>query len=129
MRTYNVIVIIVVILVAIMCTNGCTSSPGADSLVLSHQRETAQLEARIADYQRRLEQYDSVVTASTEQLETIRARTAGSLGTVDELIQLFGEYQREVERLISAYNAIKNTTIDSNQSSNNAGSDTATTTN
>jgi hypothetical protein len=87
----------------------CASSgPGADRLVLDHQQQITKLEDRNQDLERRLDQYDSAVGSSIEQLEAIGERARGMEGTVDEIIALFGEYQRRVDELTQAYNDIKN---------------------
>jgi chromosome segregation ATPase len=93
------------IVTAIVCA--CVSAGAVDSPVLEHQQQIARLEATIGDLQGRIDKYDSVTQRSTEQLTAIRERTADNIGTVDELIQLFGEYQREVERMLQDYRQLQ----------------------
>jgi chromosome segregation ATPase len=91
-----------------------TTGPGADRIILDHQRQVTELEARNQDLERRIAQYDSAVGRAITSLENIRTRSLGMEGTVDELIELFGQYQRGVEQLARAYNDIKNQVGNSN---------------
>jgi chromosome condensin MukBEF ATPase and DNA-binding subunit MukB len=87
---------------------GCASNrPVVVEPILEHQREIAQLEERNNDLERRLDKYDDVVTASVDRLEAIGTRVQGMGSTIDEVIGLFGEYQRAVEQLIQNYRSIR----------------------
>jgi cell division protein FtsB len=91
-----------------------STGPGVDRTILEHQRQVTELEARNQALERRIAQYDSAIGSAVTSLEDIRARSVGMEGTVDELIDLFDQYQRGVEQLARAYNDIKNQTGSSN---------------
>lgn len=89
----------------------CSSTgKSADRTVLEHQQQITELEARNADLTRRLAQYDSTVTASVNRLTSIRERAVGATATVIDIINLFNDYQREVEQLLSGVMAIQTQT-------------------
>lgn len=105
--------------IALFCV-GCTSTDyGVEQPVLDHQRKITELEATIRDLQGRINRYEIVLADSITGLESVTARTAGSINTVDEITELFGEYQREVARLLSNYRALQNTTASCNKVGNN----------
>lgn len=74
----------------------CVCTRRVDSTVLEYQRQITQLEARIS-------LYESTIGRTVEELESIRGRAENIDGTVDELICLFDDYQRTVERLLFYY--------------------------
>jgi chromosome segregation ATPase len=101
------ILIFAIIAVAMACT-----STGAGSAVLEHQRQVDELEARNQDLERRLAQYNDVVGRGVAELEAVRTRSIGLEGEVDEIIDLFEQYQRGVEQLTRAYNELRATAAD-----------------
>lgn len=86
--------------ITLMLLTGCVSSRTSQS-VIEHQREIDRVEEGIRIRDRAIE-------SSIERLEAITARSSGMEGTVDELIELFDEYQRTVEQLIRDYRAAEN---------------------
>jgi chromosome segregation ATPase len=99
---------IVTVLVCLLFGACRTPGPGIDRTILDHQRQVTELEARNQALERRIAQYDSAIGSAITSLEDIRARSVGMEGTVDELIELFGQYQRGVEQLTRAYNELTN---------------------
>jgi chromosome segregation ATPase len=97
-----------------------TTGSGADGLILSHQRQIDELESRNQDLERRLTEYDRTVGSSIQELKSIGERARGVEGTVDELIDLFGEYQRRVDELTRAYNAIQDQAVTNDQTDANS---------
>lgn len=87
--------------ITLMLLTGCVSSRTSQS-VIEHQREIDRVEEGIRIRDRAIE-------SSIERLEAITARSSGMEGTVDELIELFDEYQRAVEQLIRDYRAAEST--------------------
>lgn len=87
--------------ITLMLLTGCVSSRTSQS-VIEHQREIDRIEEGI-----RIR--DRAVESSIRRLEAITARSSGMEGTVDELIELFDEYQRTVEQLIRDYRAAEST--------------------
>ena len=83
--------------ITLMLLTGCASSRVSQS-VIEHQREIDRIEEGIRVRDRAIE-------SSIERLEAISARCSEMGGTVDELIELFDEYQRGVEQLIRDYRA------------------------
>jgi translation elongation factor EF-Tu-like GTPase len=83
----------------VTCTGAPPGQPVAEP-VREHIEQVTELEGRVAELTDRLGRYDRAVTYSTEHLELVGLRIGSTVGTVDEIIQLFDEYQREVERVI-----------------------------
>ncbi len=79
-----------------------------DTVVLEHQREVARLEEQNRQLAERLDRYHSVIGASVGRLENIGERAAEVGGDIDDIISLFGQYQRGVEQLIADYNRLQN---------------------
>lgn len=77
---------------------GCTSTRYTDGDVIKHQAEIDKLENELRNR-------DRAIDNAVRELEGISARSSGMEGTVDELIELFDEYQRAVERLLHDYRA------------------------
>jgi chromosome segregation ATPase len=102
---------------------GTTRRTGADATVLEHQQQITALEDRNQELERRLAQYDNAVGNAVRDLTDIRSRSTGMEDEIDEVISLFDEYQRAVDRLSRAYyslrDQVKNTTVNSDSSSNN----------
>lgn len=91
---------------------GCAtrSSTGAGELILDYQRQVTTLENRLA-------LYESTVGSAISELGAIREQSGGIEGTVDELIYLFGEYQRGVDNLLRQYRAITEASVSEEQGS------------
>ena len=91
---------------ACICT-GCSSMPrqgaGAQSDILAHQEQVTRLEDRVRIY-------EATADRAISQLEDLRLRAAKTETTVEDVINLFDEYQRVVEQLISDYNKIRTET-------------------
>ena len=113
MNEKGVIAFIISIMLAIMCT-GCVSQPRFDATVLEYQRQIDSLESRISSYEQSTDY-------AIRELEAITSRAESVEGTVDELISLFDEYQRTVERILCNYR-----TTESKAENKNTDSDTAT---
>lgn len=86
---------------------GCTTTRGVDQSILDYQRQVSELEARNNELTNRLKQYDTAVTNSVNQLTIISGRAAKMGDDIDSIIQLFGQYQQEVERLIQSYKQLQ----------------------
>lgn len=105
------VLFICAIFVLVFVAAGCRSaSPGVSESVLDHQRQVTELEARNRELETRIERYDSAVSRGVTELRTITDRAGRVDGSIDELIQLFDEYQRGVEQLIRDYYAAAGTT-------------------
>lgn len=92
-----------------LCT-GCRSAK-ASGTVLDYQRNVTEVEDGIR-------RSNDEIRFDIETLTDIRDRTLESGSTIDELIILFGEYQRGVDKLIYDYQIL-------NESLKMAGLDTA----
>ncbi len=103
------IIVFIGIVFAIVCT-GCVSRPRVDATVLEYQRQIDSLEGRIRSYEQSTEY-------AIRELETITGRAESVEGTIDELISLFDEYQRTVERILRNYRATESKTENSFNSS------------
>lgn len=85
-----------------MCITGCRSNTGVNNDILSHQQQIDRLEEELRNRDRTIE--DGI-----RGLEAITTRSESMEGTIDEVIELFAEYQRRVEQLIREYNMVRET--------------------
>ena len=89
--------------------SGCKSTRvSADENILYYQRKVDELEATVRLYEQRITIADEQIRNDIESLKYLgeRAKTVGD--TIDELIELFAEYQRGVEQLLRDYNTLRN---------------------
>ena len=89
--------------------SGCKSTRvSADENILYYQRKIDELEATVRLYEQRITIADEQIRNDLESLKYLgeRAKTVGD--TIDELIELFAEYQRGVEQLLRDYNTLRN---------------------
>jgi prefoldin subunit 5 len=93
----------------------CLTNRPVDTAVLEYQRQTVELEKRNSELTERLNRYDSTVRDSITELEFISQRAGRAEATVDEVIRLFEQYQREVERLIRGIGPLAPSAKDGNE--------------
>lgn len=75
----------------------CTSTvKRTDNKILDYQREIDRLENELSNRDRAIEN-------AVRRLDTVTERSQSMEGTVDELIELFDEYQRGIEQLLYDY--------------------------
>ena len=89
--------------------SGCKSTRvSTDENILYYQRKVDELEATVRLYEHRITIADEQIRNDFESLKYLgeRAETVGD--TIDELIELFAEYQRGVEQLLRDYNTLRN---------------------
>ena len=89
--------------------SGCKSTRvSTDENILYYQRKIDELEATVRLYEQRITVADEQIRDDLESLKYLgeRAETVGN--TIDELIELFAEYQRGVEQLLRDYNTLRN---------------------
>lgn len=114
------ILVLLYLLVAYLFS-GCKSTRvSADENILYYQRKIDELEATVRLYEQRITIADEQIRNDIESLKYLgeRAKTAGD--TIDELIELFAEYQRGVEQLLRDYNTLRNEVKELNKSTNNS---------
>ena len=113
---------VIIFLIFIFCIfSGCKSARiSTDENILYYQRKIDELEATVRLYEQRITVADEQVRNDIESLKYLgeRAKTVGD--TIDELIELFAEYQRGVEQLLRDYNALRNEIERVNESSHNS---------
>ena len=101
---------VIVLFVFISCVfSGCKSTRvSTDENLLYYQRKIDELEATVRLYEQRITIADEQIRNDIESLKYLgeRAQTIGD--TIDELIELFAEYQRGVEQLLRDYNTLRN---------------------
>lgn len=106
---------ICIFILTAMFLASCTSTgkAGVEQSVLEHQRE-------LAEYQARVDARERTIAACIEEITSIRERAGRMEGKIDDVIQLFDEYQRAVERLLYEIDTrrVEKQTID--QNTNNA---------
>ena len=101
--------------------SGCKSTRvSTDENILYYQRKVDELEATVRLYEHRITIADEQIRNDIESLKYLgeRAETVGD--TIDELIELFAEYQRGVEQLLRDYNTLRNEVKKINKCSNNS---------
>lgn len=102
-------IFICVLFCSTLLLSGCCSTKnGANGDVLSYQQQIDRLEEELRNR-------DRTVETAVRELEVITSRSNSMEGTVDELIQLFGEYQRRVEQLLYDYNKIRTEAKNTNE--------------
>lgn len=102
------ILVLLYLLVAYIFS-GCKSTRvSTDENILYYQRKIDELEATVRLYEQRITIADEQIRNDLESLKYLgeRAKTVGD--TIDELIELFAEYQRGVEQLLRDYNTLRN---------------------
>jgi DNA repair ATPase RecN len=107
-KKFCIIFVILYLSVAYLFS-GCKSARvSADENLLYYQRKVDELEATVRLYEQRITIADEQVRNDLESLKYLgeRAKTVGD--TIDELIELFAEYQRGVEQLLRDYNTLRN---------------------
>lgn len=101
--------------------SGCKSTRvSTDENILYYQRKVDELEATVRLYEQRITIADEQVRNDIESLKYLgeRAQTIGD--TIDELIELFAEYQRGVEQLLRDYNTLRNEVKELDKGSDNS---------
>ena len=102
-------IFVLLYLLAAYLFSGCKSTRvSADENILYYQRKVDELEATVRLYEQRITIADEQIRNDIESLKYLgeRAKTVGD--TIDELIELFAEYQRGVEQLLRDYNTLRN---------------------
>ena len=102
-------ILVILYLLAAYLFSGCKSTRvSADENLLYYQRKIDELEATVRLYEQRITIADEQVRNDIESLKYLgdRAKTVGD--TIDDLIELFAEYQRGVEQLLRDYNTLRN---------------------
>ena len=114
--------VFVVLYIAVACLfSGCKSARiSTDENILYYQRKVSELEATVRLYEQRITIADEQIRNDLESLKNLgeRAKTVGA--TIDELIELFAEYQRGVEQLLRDYNTLRNEVKDLDKGSVNS---------
>ena len=114
--------VFVVLYIAVVCLfSGCKSARiSTDENILYYQRKIDELEATVRLYEQRITVADEQIRNDIESLKYLgeRAQTIGD--TIDELIELFAEYQRGVEQLLRDYNTLRNEVKELPKGSNNS---------
>ena len=102
-------IFVLLYLLAAYLFSGCKSTRiSADENILYYQRKIDELEATVRLYEQRITIADEQIRNDLDSLKYLgeRAKTVGD--TIDELIELFAEYQRGVEQLLRDYNTLRN---------------------
>lgn len=89
--------------------SGCKSTRvSTDENILYYQRKVDELEATVRLYEQRITIADEQIRNDIESLKYLGERAETNGDTIDELIELFAEYQRGVEQLLRDYNTLRN---------------------
>ena len=110
MNEKKICFIFVLLYLVVACIfSGCKSTRvSTDENLLYYQRKVDELEATVRLYEQRITIADEQIRNDLDSLKYLgeRAKTVGD--TIDELIELFAEYQRGVEQLLRDYNTLRN---------------------
>lgn len=118
-KVYNIFVILLFCIFFVF--TGCKSTRvSTDENILYYQRKVDELEATVRLYEQRITVADEQIRNDLESLKYLgeRAKTVGD--TIDELIELFAEYQRGVEQLLRDYNSLRNEIKELDKGGNNS---------
>ena len=122
MNEKNICIIFIFLHLFVACFfSGCKSPRvSTNENILYYQRKIDELEATVRLYEQRITVADEQIRDDLESLKYLgeRAKTVGD--TIDELIELFAEYQRGVEQLLRDYNMLRNEVKELNKGSNNS---------
>ena len=103
------LILIILYLSVAYIFSGCKSTRvSADENLLYYQRKIDELEATVRLYEQRITIADEQIRNDLESLKCLRDRAKTIGDTIDELIELFAEYQRGVEQLLRDYNTLRN---------------------
>ena len=103
------LILIILYLSVAYIFSGCKSTRvSADENLLYYQRKIDELEATVRLYEQRITVADEQIRNDLESLKCLRDRAKTIGDTIDELIELFAEYQRGVEQLLRDYNTLRN---------------------
>ena len=114
-------IVVLLYLVIAYIFSGCKSTRvSTDENLLCYQRKINELEATVRLYEQRITIADEQIRNDLDSLKYLgeRAKTVGD--TIDELIELFAEYQRGVEQLLRDYNTLRNEVKRVDESSRNS---------
>ena len=115
------LILIILYLSVAYIFSGCKSTRvSADENLLYYQRKIDELEATVRLYEQRITIADEQIRNDLESLKCLRDRAKTIGDTIDELIELFAEYQRGVEQLLRDYNTLRNEVERVNESSRNS---------
>lgn len=89
--------------------SGCKSTRvSTDENILYYQRKVDELEATVRLYEQRITIADEQIRNDIESLKYLGERTKTVGNTIDDIIELFAEYQCGVEQLLRDYNTLRN---------------------
>ena len=101
--------------------SGCKSTRvSTDENILYYQRKVDELEATVRLYEQRVTIADEQIRNDIESLKYLGERAETNGDTIDELIELFAEYQRGVEQLLRDYNTLRNEVKEINKGTDNS---------
>lgn len=113
-KIFGLFMSILALLLFLLCVTACASAAAnVDRTVLEHQQQIDRLEEELRNR-------DRAVESAVKDIRELSSRSSSMEGTIDAIIQLFGEYQRRVDRMLSDYYCIQNKTGAQDQSSDNS---------
>lgn len=113
-KIFSWLMLIFALFLFLLCITACATAANTDRAVLEHQQQIDRLEEELRNRDRAIE-------AAVKDIRELTSRSNSMEGSIDAVIQLFGEYQRRVDRMLSDYYYLQNKTGAQNESS----SDTA----
>ena len=78
----------------------CTTRADASGTILDYQQQVNRLEEELRNR-------DRAIDSAIQELGAITNRSSAVEGTIDEIIELFTEYQRRVDKLLYDYNRVR----------------------
>lgn len=86
----------------------CSTRADTSGTILDYQQQVNRLEEELRNR-------DRTIDSAIQELGAITNRSAAVEGTIDEIIELFTEYQRRVDKLLHDYNRVRTETENQNE--------------
>lgn len=111
-KIFGWFMLILALLLFLLCVTACATAANVDRTVLEHQQQIDRLEEELRNRDRAIE-------SAVKDIRELTSRSSSMEGSIDAVIQLFGEYQRRVVRMLSDYYYLQNKTGTQDKSSSN----------
>lgn len=102
-KIFSWFILILALFLFLLCITACATAANTDRAVLEHQQQIDRLEEELRNRDRAIE-------SAVEDIRELTSRSSSMENTIDAVIQLFGEYQRRVDRMLSDYYYLQNKT-------------------
>lgn len=111
-KIFGWFMLVLALLLFLLCVTACATAANVDRTVLEHQQQIDRLEEELRNRDRAIE-------SAVKDIRELTSRSSSMEDSIDAVIQLFGEYQRRVDRMLSDYYYLQNKTGTQDKSSSN----------